>query len=178
MLQQVSRRLRATLSVLVSLAGCAVPEAGRDALEALPAAAAPLPAGTALLADAIEAGRWQAETARLFRVLDADEDGLLTLEEIKVGMDLLDADGDGWITSREVRGLLVEDVLPYRLQVEDMARLACACFTADLDGDGALSAIEFSVSRLREFVLHDLNRDGVLQAQEIEEAVDLPLVRF
>ncbi|MDF1587317.1 EF-hand domain-containing protein [Marinimicrococcus flavescens] len=177
MLQQVSRRLRA-LFVLAALAGCAAPEAGHDAVELPPAAIAPLPAATPPLAAGIEAGAWQGGTARLFLALDADGDGLLTLEEIKAGMGLLDADSDGWITSREVRGLLVEDVLPYRLRVEDMARLACACFTADLDGDGALSAVEFSVSRLREFVLHDVNRDGVLQAQEIAEAVDLPLIRF
>lgn len=174
MLRRVSRAASAGIAGLTLLAGCMAP-----------GPPPPLPPPTPLPevpawrpGEPITAAAWQEATVALFLRLDADGDGLVTLEEITAGIDLLDADGDGWITSREARGLLVEDVLPYRLLKEDLARLACACFTADLDGDGAISALEFSVSRLRELVHHDLDRSGVLEPEEMEQGVDFTRVRF
>lgn len=175
MLQGVGSPTGVATLALALLVACAAPhrEPPSPSLPS-PSAGPPSPAPQA----GIDAATWQADTRRLFVALDADSDGLVTLEEIRAGMALLDADGDGWIDSREVRGLLIEDVLPYRLTVEDMARVAGPWLTADLDGDGKLSALELSVSRLREFVLHDRDRDGVLQPGEIQDAVDFPRVRF
>ena len=133
---------------------------------------------------------------RFFERLDANEDGLLTADEVPEGLweqlAEADTDGDGAVSADEVAafaaehrqrprgpfaafdenddGLLTEDEVPERIW-EHLS-------PADADGDGAVSPDELAalVSEHHEhprgpFAAFDANNDGLLTEDEVPEQV-------
>lgn len=123
---------------------------------------------------------WQEATRETFRRLDRNRDGKLDLEEIRAGFAVLDLDGDGWISRHEAWQLVEagDRDRDGRLSRAELERLSSLRLEMDRDGDGRVSALEFSLARTDEFVRADLDRNGVVTPEEWRRVPRFTLFRF
>lgn len=167
----------ALLPVLGLLAACA---RGEPVVEPAPAVEEAVVTPFGGPADGYPARRWQEETREAFRRLDRNRDGKLDLDEIRAGFAVLDADGDGRITRLEAAQLVAAGDRDRNggLSPRELAGLPPFRLESDRDGDGRVSALEFSLARTDEFVRADRNRDGRLVRAEWAAEPRFTLFRF
>ena len=167
----MSRRIVVLLAL--ALVGCA---------GARPERMAPPPAFA--LADAdrdqvVAEAEWQASGQELFERLDRDGDGTLDAAELAEGFEVLDLDGDGAIETEEVAGLveLGDRDGDGALSRDEYGQIDWQRINLDVNRDGRITAAEFFDGRRRVFVEADRDRDGRLQAHEIDP-VRFTIIRF
>jgi len=170
---------RAAALAVALLAGCA------EAPPEPPAAAPPVEAESAPEPPAATGGvyrarDWQERTRETFRELDRNRDGKLDLSEVRGGFAVLDADGDGFVSRHEALQLVEagDRNRDGRLSRAELEALAGLRLESDRDGDGLVSALEFSLARTDEFVRADLDRDGRLAPEEWRKVPRFTLFRF
>lgn len=163
--------------VLGLLTACTTGEPPDEPAPPVEEAAVVVPSG---LADGYAARRWQEETREAFRRLDRNRDGKLDLEEIRAGFAVLDADGDGRISRFEAAQLVAagDRDRDGSLSASELAALPAFRLETDRDGDGKVSALEFSLARTDEFVRADQNRDGRIVPTEWAAESRFTLFRF
>jgi Ca2+-binding EF-hand superfamily protein len=159
--------------LLLALAGCA--DQRQDHV-------APPPAFE--LADAdrdqvVVEAEWQASGQELFERLDRDGDGTLDAAELAEGFEVLDLDGDGAIEPEEGAGVieLGDRDGDGALSRDEYGQIDGQRINLDVNRDGQISATEFFDGRRRVFVETDRDRDGRLQAHEIDP-VRFTIIRF
>ncbi|BCX17748.1 MAG: hypothetical protein KatS3mg117_1430 [Geminicoccaceae bacterium] len=169
--------LAITAALLFSV-GCSepTPEPGPTVPAVEPAAVEPPPTG----GGPYRARGWQEATRETFRRLDRNRDGKLDLEEIRTGLAVLDLDGDGWVSRHEAWQLVEagDRDRDGRLSRAELERLSSLRLEMDRDGDGRVSALEFSLARTDEFVRADLDRNGVVTPEEWRRVPRFTLFRF
>jgi len=173
----VSRRIGQRLCVLAAALGLGV--AGLAAL-GQELGAAGFDGADANQDGQLDPGEWDRAGAQLFERIDADGDGLASVQELRQAFDSFDADGDGTIEAGEsplviILGDADEDgaVTPAEFAAIDWARQSL-----DLDGDGALSRNEFRDARREIYDRADFDRSVSLNRSEYQGAPSLSLFRF
>ena len=170
---------RAVALAAALLGGCA--EAPHEPPAAAPPVEAAVPPEPLPATGGVYRARdWQERTRETFRQLDRNRDGKLDLAEIRLGFAVLDVDGDGFISRHEALQLVEagDRNRDGRLSRAELEALPALRFETDRDGDGLVSALEFSLARTDEFVRADLDRDGRLAPEEWRRVPRFTLFRF
>jgi hypothetical protein len=170
---------RAVALAVTLLGGCT--ETPPEAPAAAPPVEAAVPPEPLAATGGVYRGRdWQERTRETFRQLDRNRDGKLDLAEIRLGFAVLDVDGDGFISRHEALQLVEagDRNRDGRLSRAELEALPALRFETDRDGDGLVSALEFSLARTDEFVRADLDRDGRLAPEEWRRVPRFTLFRF
>lgn len=169
------------LVMLGGVAGCSGPDAEEPSTSTSVSQLEPSKQQAHILpADGYLARSWSEQTRQFFIQLDRNRDGRLDFMEIRAGFAVFDVDGDGFISAFEARSLVAigdrdRDGKLSRFELELLPEFALG---ADHDEDGVISAVEFALVRIREFVRADRDRDGQLAAEEVAALPDFTLFPF
>ncbi|MCL6607737.1 MAG: EF-hand domain-containing protein [Geminicoccaceae bacterium] len=169
---------RAVALAAAFLAGCT--DAPEPPVAAAPVEAVAPPEPLPATGEAYRARDWQERTRETFRQLDRNRDGKLDLSEVRGGFAVLDVDGGGFVSRHEALRLVEagDRNRDGRLSRAELEALAGLRLESDRDGDGLVSALEFSLARTDEFVRADLDRDGRLVPEEWRTVPRFTLFRF